>query len=150
MDKPQYLSMKDWLVRKIAPKLLKSERVVDAVISHQFTSAAKAFHKHNSVELTGFGKFLFNPSKARKKIIELEKKIGQVEEKLKSPSLTPAREEMFNNMLRIARMQIEEIQQKLTNNEPKSDLRGVEEQSDSPSPFEGADSECERSAHEYL
>ena len=52
--------------------MVVSERVIDQVITHQFNSAEDATKTNNSVEISGFGKFVFNKSKAEKKINKLE------------------------------------------------------------------------------
>ena len=41
-----------------------SEKVIDAVVVHQFDSANDAVNIHKSVEISGFGKFYFNQKKA--------------------------------------------------------------------------------------
>lgn len=74
MDKPVSLTMREYLVRTLAPKLLISEKVVDAVIVHQFSEANAALKDNESIELSGFGKLLFNKKKAYKK---MEKFISQ-------------------------------------------------------------------------
>ncbi|NBV29783.1 hypothetical protein EBS02_12375, partial [bacterium] len=68
MDKPVSLAMKDWLIRKLAPKLLLSEKTIEAVINHQFQSANEAMLNNKTVEISGFGKFIFNDKKAIKKM----------------------------------------------------------------------------------
>ena len=68
MDKPISLSMKDYLIRKLAVKLMTSEKTIEAVINHQFQSANEAMHSNKTVEISGFGKFIFNDKKAVKKM----------------------------------------------------------------------------------
>jgi len=41
-----------------------SEKVIDAVVVHQFDSANDALNINKSVEISGFGKFYFNAKKA--------------------------------------------------------------------------------------
>lgn len=62
------MSVKDYLVRTLAVKILTSEKTIEAVINHQFQSANEAMDLHNSIELSGFGKFFFNKKKAVKRI----------------------------------------------------------------------------------
>lgn len=71
MDKPQSLTMREYLVRKLAVKLMISEKTIDAVVAHQFSSANEALHTNDSVEISGFGKFFFNHKKATKKMNDL-------------------------------------------------------------------------------
>jgi hypothetical protein len=40
------------------------EKIIDAVVTHQFDSANDAVNLYKSVEISGFGKFLFNEKKA--------------------------------------------------------------------------------------
>lgn len=62
------MSVKDYLVRTLAVKILTSEKTIEAVINHQFQSANEAMDLHNSIELSGFGKFFFNKKKGVKRI----------------------------------------------------------------------------------
>lgn len=69
--KPQTLSLKDWLIRKLAVKLMLSEKTIETVINHQFTSAMKAMEKEETVEFSGFGKLIFNKKKAINKMTKM-------------------------------------------------------------------------------
>jgi nucleoid DNA-binding protein len=77
MDKPISLSVKDYLIRKMAVKMMVPEKTIDAVVAHQFSSANEAVSKHKSLEISGFGKFYFNDKKAQKTKERLE---GYLEE----------------------------------------------------------------------
>lgn len=68
MDKPVSLTMREYLVRTLAPKLLISEKVIDSVVAHQFIEANAALRDNESIELSGFGKIFFNKKKAVKKM----------------------------------------------------------------------------------
>jgi hypothetical protein len=46
---------------------------MDVVISHQFESAIKAMQTNSTVEISGFGKFLFNYKRAQKELTKYEK-----------------------------------------------------------------------------
>ena len=74
MDKPISMSVKDYLVRTLAVKILTSEKTIEAVINHQFQSANEAMDLHNSIEISGFGKFFFNDKKAVKRVNALTAK----------------------------------------------------------------------------
>ena len=52
MDKPISLSVKDFIIRKMAVKLMMSEKTIDDVINHQFNSANEALKYNNSVEIS--------------------------------------------------------------------------------------------------
>jgi hypothetical protein len=67
-SKPKSLTSKEYIIRLLAPKLLISEKIIDAVITHQFNGANAATIGNESIEISGFGKFLFNKKKAYKKM----------------------------------------------------------------------------------
>jgi nucleoid DNA-binding protein len=88
MDKPISLSVKNYLIRKLAVKMMVSESVIDAVVTHQFHSALEALSTHDSLELSGFGKFYFNKKKALKKMEKMLSQKAVFENILKRPELT--------------------------------------------------------------
>ena len=79
MDKPVSMSVKDYLIRTLAVKILTSEKTIEAVINHQFQSANEALDLNNSVEISGFGKLFFNNKKAIKRLGALNAKREVVE-----------------------------------------------------------------------
>jgi hypothetical protein len=88
MDKPQSLTMREYLVRILAVKLLKSEKVIDAVIVHQFSEANAALHNNDTVEISGFGKFYFNQKKAKKKLQKYLDMKAAYEAMLQNPEIS--------------------------------------------------------------
>jgi hypothetical protein len=58
----------------MAIKMVISEKLIDAVVTHQFDSANDALNVNKSVEISGFGKFYFNQKKA---ITQMEKYLSQ-------------------------------------------------------------------------
>ena len=71
MEKPNSMSIKEWLIKKMSLSLVVSERIIDSVIVHQFESALTALKTNNSIEFSGFGKFVYNEKKAFKEIKKL-------------------------------------------------------------------------------
>lgn len=71
MEKPNSMSIKEWLIKKMSLSLVVSERVIDSVIGHQFETALQAMKVNNSIEFSGFGKFVYNEKKALKEIKKL-------------------------------------------------------------------------------
>jgi nucleoid DNA-binding protein len=67
-NKPFSMSVRAWIVNKMAVDLFVPEKVINAVVAHQFDSARTALHNNNSVEISGFGKFLFNKKRAANKL----------------------------------------------------------------------------------
>ncbi len=84
MDKPISLSMKDYLIRRLAVKLMTSEKTIETVINHQFQSANEALLNNKTIEISGFGKFIFNDKKALKKMSKYKDiKVAKLTKKLK-------------------------------------------------------------------
>jgi nucleoid DNA-binding protein len=128
-SKPKSMSMKDFLIRVQAVKMMKSEKTIEAVVNHQFQSTNLAMRTNNSVELSGFGKFFFNEKKACKRLTKMEEKKLYIEEALKDELLTEQRRKRYGTMLQNVILDIEFLKSKT--NEFQSDLRGMEEQVDS-------------------
>ena len=53
-------------------ELAISEEVIDKVITHCFNSASKALSTNNTVEISGWGTFIFDKGKLQKNIKKLE------------------------------------------------------------------------------
>lgn len=128
-SKPKSMSMKDFLIRVQAVKMMKSEKTIEAVVNHQFQSTNLAMRTNNSVELSGFGKFFFNGKKAQRRLEKLQDRKVYIENALKDELLTEQRRTRYETMLQNVILDIEFLKSKT--NEFQSDLRGVEEQVDS-------------------
>jgi len=72
MSKPLSMSVKEWLIKKMAVNMVVSEKIINEVVTHQFDSANDALNLHKSVEISGFGKFYFNQKRAIKKLEKWE------------------------------------------------------------------------------
>lgn len=64
MNKPSTMSVKEFIIKRMAISLVVSEKIIDNVIQHQFDSANDALNTNDTVEISGFGKFFFNTKKA--------------------------------------------------------------------------------------
>lgn len=132
MDKPRSLSVKDFLIRKMSIKFNTPEKVIEAVVNHQFQSATLAFNDQKSVELSGFGKFLFNEKKAVKKMESMLIQKQVLEQTIIDETATDRKRKAAEVKLESLLQAIEILKPKI-NYEPKSDIRGLEEQTDSTS-----------------
>jgi nucleoid DNA-binding protein len=66
-DKPKSMDVREWITRKIAQETMIPEKTLRVVIAHNFDSAYEALKEgHKSIEISGFGKFYFNETKAKK------------------------------------------------------------------------------------
>ena len=77
MDKPTTLSIKNFLIRKMAVETMIPEKVIEKVISHQFAAAQDAMFTGNSIEISGFGKFIFKKKRARDKMMFWETQLNE-------------------------------------------------------------------------
>ena len=132
MDKPRSLSIKDYIIRKMSIKLNTSEKIIESVVNHQFQSATVAFNDQKSVELSGFGKFLFNEKKAVKKMETMLIQKQVLEQTIVDQTATDRKRKAAEVKLESLLQAIEILKPKIQY-ESKSDIRGLEEQVDSPS-----------------
>lgn len=141
MDKPISLSVKDFIIRKMAVKMMVSEALIEEVVNHQFKSAQEAMKTPDieSVEISGFGKFLFNKKKALNKLEIFKLNIERNINILSKPDITPAQKRRAETMVSNTMEEINALKSKLYNYERQGNIRGVEEQAGSPSVSEGTD-----------
>ena len=128
MDKPISMSVKDFLVRTLAVKMMMNEKTIEAVVNHQFQSANEAMDLNNSLEISGFGKFYFNEKKAIKRLGQLNAKKQAMEriiidettseQKKRSSKVTLEKTEALINLLTTKTIYEDQL---------LSDIRGVEE-----------------------
>jgi len=137
MDKPMSMSVKDYLIRIMAVKEMMSEKVIEAVVNHQFQSANTALQEHHSVEISGFGKFFFNHKKAQKTMEKMESKVRMFTKQMNDSTISEQKRASAQVKLNNTLAQIEVLKPKLY--ELKSDIRGVEELADPCIRYEGED-----------
>jgi len=92
--------MKSLLIRTIAVKLSINEKLVEHVVDYQFKSANKAMTSNHSVELSGFGKFVFNNKKAKKKLIALQNTVDILQNELDNPETSKKSPVFCKNVLK--------------------------------------------------
>ena len=129
---------KEFLIRTIASKLLIAEKTIDAVINHQFASANSAMDTNKSVEISGFGKFMFNEKKAARRLKSYMMKKHDMHTIINHPTSTS---EQIRKATLIYNDMVDNIALLKPNisDEFLRDLRGLEEQVDSASTNEGDD-----------
>ncbi len=113
MDKPMSMSDKDYLIRMMSIKTNTPVITIDAIITHQFEAANEALKDNNSIELSGFGKFVFKVKKAENK---LKKNIGKKEyweKELLDISLSEQKRKSYTNKLNNTIKEIEILKTKL-------------------------------------
>lgn len=92
------------------------ERIVDEIIHHQFKSAKDAAEDNQSLELAGFGKFIFNVKKAKEKVGRLNEYIKKMEWELENPEKRTKSLEWINGIVEKQTEQINQLN-KIINND---------------------------------
>jgi nucleoid DNA-binding protein len=108
--------MKEWLIKKMAIKLVVSEKTIEAVINHQYDSASEATKNNNSIEFSGFGKFMFNEKRAVKQMKKYDAQMVMYNSTLQDETISEAVRR--NTTMRIATVlaNIEALKPKLKDN----------------------------------
>ena len=115
MDKPFSMPLKEYLLRIMSVSQDIPEKTIEAVMEYQFKGVVEAMLTSDiySVEVSGFGKFIFNKNKALKKdTILLNKKI-ELEEKLKNENLSETVRNKHMTDLLVLSKWIEGLKQKV-------------------------------------
>lgn len=112
-NKPKSMSHKEYLVRTLSVKLAMSEKLVETVVMHQFQSANEAMDVHHSLELSGFGRIIFNNKKAIKKLAAYEKKLEKAQEQLQLNTSTEADRKKAQDIINVVMMQIKMLKPKI-------------------------------------
>ncbi|NBW33712.1 MAG: hypothetical protein EBR30_01505 [Cytophagia bacterium] len=138
-DKPISLSVKDYLIRKMAVKMMMSEKTLETVINHQFQSANEALFQNKSVEISGFGKFFFNEKKAHRMMEKFESQKELFGRWMEDETLPEAKRRSARFKHQLAVDGIRDLKPRI--DDSSSDLRGVEEQPVAAQTAEGDDTE---------
>jgi nucleoid DNA-binding protein len=142
VDKPVSLSVKDYLIRKMAVKLRVSEKVIESVVNHQFSSANEALKHNKSIEISGFGKFFFNEKKALKKLMKNYSKRDFFQNALDTQELSETKRRNYYLKLQSTLEYIKDLKPRVYEN--RTDLRGLEKQSAASQEVESGDSKGEQ------
>lgn len=112
-DKPQSMSVREWITRKIAQEIMIPEKIIRQVVAHNYDSAYEATSKFNSIEISGFGKFYYNTKKAGKEKIRLLSKQDACEKILNSGTATEKERHTAERDLKQTLEHIKAIEKKL-------------------------------------
>lgn len=113
MEKPQSMSVKEWIIKKMAINMVVSEKIIDVVVTHQFDSANDALSLNNIVEISGFGKFIFNVNKAKTYNEALLRMIKAYETIISNPETSDKKRFSTENKLQSVLSSIQSLKPKL-------------------------------------
>ena len=129
-SKPMSLTDKEYLIRMLAIQLATNEKTIEAVVNHQFQSANEAMDINKSIEISGFGKWMFNEKKGARKLKTYYIKRWDMYSIIHHPTATA---EQIRKATLIYNEMVENIAllKPAISDEFLTDLRGMEEQFDS-------------------
>lgn len=127
MEKPVNMSVKDFIVRRMAVKLRISEEVLQKVVAHQFNSLNGAMQVHERIEISGFGTMMFSTRKAHRKMGRLMTKLRYLLNRAQDEQASEKLKKAATYYSAVVAKQIEHLKPRV-NVELFPDLRGLEEQ----------------------
>jgi len=117
------LTLKEWLTKKTSQITQISERTVDIVIHNQFNTANDAVNTNYSVELSGFGKFIFNNKRAIRQMAKYLKEKDKLLAELAKSGVTERRKKIIENRMFVLELNIKVLKPRIKDNEQtKSDI----------------------------
>lgn len=117
MDKPTTLSVKDWIVRNMSTELSIQERIIHDIINHQFNKAKDAMETCNTIEFSGWGKFVFHKKRAYTKLGKFTHIKNGYEHTINKEDTTPQKRGYIQYKLGIINGDIKLLKSKLQINE---------------------------------
>lgn len=104
---------KEQIIRSISTTIMIPEKDITKIIDHQFVGIVEAMKKHDSIELSGFGKFLFNSKKADKRMEKFISQKNLFEQRMNDESLSEARRNTAKYKYEAAVQNIKDLTNKL-------------------------------------
>ncbi len=101
-------TLKEILIRTTAVRLAVPEKTVEAIVNHQFTSLLEAMDLNHSLEISGFGKFVFNLKKAKKRADDLERFIKLHQQELDNPDRKRS-EKILTSLIKAAQEELKKL-----------------------------------------
>jgi hypothetical protein len=120
MEKPLSMSVKEWIIKKMSINMVISEKTIDAVVTNQFDSANDALNTNDTIEISGFGKFLFNKKRALTQYTKLLQMKQAYENTLADPDVTDKKKHSTQARLNTILTDIKTLKPKM--HESKTDI----------------------------
>jgi len=108
-EKPITMPLRDWLMKRISLQKNIPYSTIEAIITHQFDSANQAVYLHKSLEIVGFGRFMFSDQKANKQLKGHENSLHHLNEHLKNPLLTDKEIAIIHHKIKGITKDLEEL-----------------------------------------
>jgi nucleoid DNA-binding protein len=139
MDKPFEMPVKEYLMRVQSVKTNTPLKTIEAVVDYQMQGANSALENNESVELSGFGKFIFNAKKAKKKYYRFLEKKKFFEEAFNSPTLSDVQRRSYERLYKGLIGWLDDMKPKIEEYERSTDCGGMEKQAGPCSRYEESD-----------
>ena len=136
MDKPSTMPIKEYLLRVLSVRNNIPLKTLEAVVNHQFDELVEATRTKTSVELSGFGKFLFNKKKAYKYYQKHISKIEMAERKLNEPLASEAQLRKYGIIKEQSIKIVQDLKPRM-DEYIRTNMGGVAQSDISPTPIEG-------------
>ena len=78
--------LKQIAIRKMVVDLAIDEKIIEQVLIHAFNGAKKAFHSNNSIEISGFGKYIVSPRQVLNERQKITDKFAKWGKQLEDPN----------------------------------------------------------------
>ncbi len=112
-NKPSSMTIKEWLVKKLSRSISVPEKDINCVITNQFDSANDAVGIHDTVEISGFGKFIFNQGRAKKRMVKYLKEKKYLISELEHDSLSDKERNGLEQKLKIMNINIKVLKPRI-------------------------------------
>jgi len=90
-EKPNSLSVTDFITRRLGVKFMMDEEIISKIIAFQGAHANKATLTNNQIEFSGFGKFVFSEKRAKQALdkdrVKRDELVKIIEEKGKEKDI---------------------------------------------------------------
>lgn len=141
MDKPIAMSVKDYLYRIMSVSTNTPEKIIAAVVDHQFEGVMLAMEKPgiHTIEVSGFGKFIFNTKKSQKVMVGYLRLMDTFRNIIADPDTTDSKKESVSKKLAAMEVWLEKSKPKF--NGANESIGGLEKSSGTSRGIEITDTE---------
>src|SRR5690242_2340976 len=125
-DKPVSMSVKDYLVTRVAEEMGEEEDLCNTIISWSYRRAKDALETDNIVEISGFGKFITSNHKVMRRITRIDRAIDQYLKQIPATD-SEERKQLLRMRINTARENKIKLLDKIRDDRLKESIRGMAE-----------------------
>ena len=112
-DKPASMAPREWISRVLSERDNIPLSIIEKVTTHSYDGASSALNNNNSIEVSGFGKFIFNEKRAKYTLKKFIQNKEQDEKRLEDEDLSEAERLTYTKRVRDAEISINLLKTKL-------------------------------------